>query len=291
MTTVQETNLPNLAYRGKVRDTYDLGEGLLLMIATDRISAFDVVLPTPIPEKGTVLCQLSAFWFGQTSHIVPNHVVALASDRPDLSIGPDLARRGMVVRKAERINVECIVRGYITGSAWAEYRREGTVSGEAMPEGLREGDRFPEPLFTPITKAEGGHDESLTIGQMEDMIGSELTAELSATSIKVYEFARDAALSKGIVIADTKMEFGTIDDRVSLIDELLTPDSSRFWDASGYAPGKSQPNYDKQYVRDWLDEQGWDHEPPAPKLPTDIVSKTRQRYLEAYSKLTGESLD
>jgi phosphoribosylaminoimidazole-succinocarboxamide synthase len=291
MTTVQETNLPNLAYRGKVRDTYDLGEGLLLMIATDRISAFDVVLPTPIPEKGTVLCQLSAFWFGQTSHIVPNHVVALASDRPDLSIGPDLARRGMVVRKAERINVECIVRGYITGSAWAEYRREGTVSGEAMPEGLREGDRFPEPLFTPTTKAEVGHDESLTIGQMEDMIGSELTAELSATSIKVYEFARDAALSKGIVIADTKMEFGTIDDRVSLIDELLTPDSSRFWDASGYAPGKSQPNYDKQYVRDWLDEQGWDHEPPAPKLPTDIVSKTRQRYLEAYSKLTGESLD
>lgn len=291
MTTVQETNLPNLAYRGKVRDTYELGEGLLLMIATDRISAFDVVLPTPIPEKGTVLCQLSAFWFGQTSHIVPNHVVALASDRPDLSIGPDLARRGMVVRKAERINVECIVRGYITGSAWAEYRREGTVSGEPMPEGLREGDRFPEPLFTPTTKAEVGHDESLTIGQMEDMIGSKLTAELSQASIKVYEFARDAALSKGIVIADTKMEFGTIDGRVSLIDELLTPDSSRFWDASGYAPGKSQPNYDKQYVRDWLDEQGWDHEPPAPELPADIVSKTRQRYLEAYSKLTGESLD
>jgi phosphoribosylaminoimidazole-succinocarboxamide synthase len=291
MTTVQETNLPNLVHRGKVRDTYDLGEGLLLMIATDRISAFDVVLPTPIPEKGTVLCQLSTFWFGQTSHIVPNHVVALASDRPDLSIGPDLARRGMVVRKAERINVECVVRGYITGSAWAEYRREGTVSGEVMPEGLREGDRFPEPLFTPTTKAEVGHDESLTIRQMEDMIGSELTAELSAKSIKVYEFARDAALSKGIVIADTKMEFGTIDGRVSLIDELLTPDSSRFWDASGYAPGKSQPNYDKQYVRDWLDEQGWDHEPPAPKLPADIVSKTRQRYLEAYSKLTGESLD
>lgn len=291
MTTVQETNLPNLAYRGKVRDTYELGEGLLLMIATDRISAFDVVLPTPIPEKGTVLCQLSAFWFGQTSHIVPNHVVALASDRPDLSIGPDLARRGMVVRKAERINVECIVRGYITGSAWAEYRREGTVSGEPIPEGLREGDRFPEPLFTPTTKAEVGHDESLTIGQMEDMIGSKLTAELSQASIKVYEFARDAARSKGIVIADTKMEFGTIDGRVSLIDELLTPDSSRFWDASGYAPGKSQPNYDKQYVRDWLDEQGWDHEPPAPELPADIVSKTRQRYLEAYSKLTGESLD
>jgi len=291
MTTVQETNLPNLAYRGKVRDTYELGEGLLLMIATDRISAFDVVLPTPIPEKGTVLCQLSAFWFGQTSHIVPNHVVALASDRPELDIGPDLGRRGMVVRKAERINVECIVRGYITGSAWAEYRREGTVSGEAMPEGLREGDRFPQPLFTPTTKAEVGHDESLTIGQMEDMMGSELTAELSETSIKVYEFARDAALSKGIVIADTKMEFGTIDGRVSLIDELLTPDSSRFWDASGYAPGKSQPNYDKQYVRDWLDEQGWDHELPAPELSADIVSKTQQRYSEAYSKLTGESLD
>ena len=290
MTTVQKTDLPNLAYRGKVRDTYDLGEGLLLMIATDRISAFDVVLPTPIPEKGTVLCQLSAFWFEQTSHIVPNHLVALASDRPDLSIGLDLARRSMVVRKAERIDVECVVRGYITGSAWAEYRREGTVSGEPMPEGLREGDRFPEPLFTPTTKAEVGHDESLTIGQMEDMIGSELTEQLSETSIEVYKFARDAALAKGIVIADTKMEFGTIDGRLSLIDELLTPDSSRFWEASGYAPGKSQPNYDKQYVRDWLDEQGWDHEPPAPELPTDIVAKTQQRYQEAYRKLTGMSL-
>ena len=290
MTVVQETDLPNLTYRGKVRDTYDLGEGLLLMIATDRISAFDVVLPTPIPEKGTVLCQLSAFWFEQTSHIVPNHLVALASDRPDLSIGPDLARRSMVVRKAERIDVECIVRGYITGSAWAEYRREGTVSGEPMPEGLREGDRFPEPLFTPTTKAEVGHDESLTIQQMKDMIGAELTEELAETSIKVYSFARDVALAKGIVIADTKMEFGTIDGRLSLIDELLTPDSSRFWEASGYAPGKSQPNFDKQSVRDWLDEQGWDHEPPAPELPADIVAKTHQRYLEAYRKLTGKSL-
>ena len=290
MTTVQRTDLPNLVYRGKVRDTYELDDGLLLMIATDRISAFDVVLPTPVPEKGTVLCQISAFWFEQTSHIVPNHLVALAKDRPDLSVGPDLARRAMVVRRAERIDVECIVRGYIAGSAWAEYRREGTVSGRPMPVGLKEGDKLPEPLFTPTTKAEIGHDENLTIQQMEDMIGKERARELAKTSVEVYGFARDAAVAKGIVIADTKMEFGIIDGRVTLIDELLTPDSSRFWDGSSYAPGKSQPNYDKQFVRDWLNEQGWDHEPPAPELPEEIVEKTHERYLEAYRKLTGKSL-
>ena len=290
MTTIRETTLPNLFHRGKVRDTYDLGEGLLLMVATDRISAFDVVLPTAIPEKGVVLCQMSAFWFQQTAHLAPNHVVDLAVSREDLSVPREVARRAMVVRKAERIDVECVVRGYITGSAWAEYRREGTVAGRPMPTGLTEGDRFPQPLFTPTTKAEVGHDENLTIRQVEDMVGKDVTRHLQETSIAVYNFAHDLALAKGIVIADTKMEFGTIDGRLALIDELLTPDSSRFWDASGYHPGKSQPNFDKQFVRDWLDAQGWDHEPPAPELPDDIVEKTHQRYLEAHHKLTGSSL-
>ena len=290
MTTIRETDLPNLLHRGKVRDTYDLGEGLMLMIATDRISAFDVVLPTAIPEKGVVLCQISAFWFKETSNLVPNHLVALATDRPDLPIPHEVARRAMVVRRAERIDVECVVRGYITGSAWAEYRREGTVSGLPMPSGLQEGDKFPDPLFTPTTKAEVGHDENMSIQQMEDMVGKELTAQLAEISVAIYSFARDFALEKGIIIADTKMEFGMVDGRLTLIDELLTPDSSRFWDVEGYAPGKSQPNFDKQYVRDWLDTQGWNHEPPAPDLPVDVVEKTHQRYLEAYKKLTGTGL-
>ena len=290
MTTIQETELPNMLYRGKVRDTYDLGDGLLLMVATDRISAFDVVLPTGIPEKGAVLCQISAFWFDKTAHIVPNHFVALATDRADLDLPQDLARRAMVVKRADRIDVECIVRGYITGSAWSEYRRSGSVAGIPMPEGLREGDAFPEPLFTPSTKAEEGHDENITVAQMEDMVGKELTAQLSEASIAVYAAARDYALEKGILIADTKFEFGVIDGEVSLIDEALTPDSSRFWDMEGYAPGKSQPNYDKQFVRDWLDAAGWDHEPPAPELPSDVVERTRARYIEAFSKLTGNPL-
>lgn len=279
-----------MLYRGKVRDTYDLGDGLLLMVATDRISAFDVVLPTGIPEKGAVLCQISAFWFDKTSHIVPNHLVALATDRQDLDLPQDLARRAMIVKRADRIDVECIVRGYITGSAWSEYRRSGSVAGIQMPEGLREGDAFPDPLFTPSTKAEEGHDENITVAQMEDMVGKELTAQLSEASIAVYAAARDYALEKGILIADTKFEFGVIDGEVSLIDEALTPDSSRFWDMEGYAPGKSQPNYDKQFVRDWLDAAGWDHEPPAPELPPDVVERTHSRYLEAFSKLTGNPL-
>ena len=290
MTTIRETDLPNMLYRGKVRDTYAIDEDTLLMVATDRISAFDVVLPTGIPEKGAVLCQISAFWFDKTAHIIPNHFVALASERPDLNLSPDIARRAMVVRKADRIDIECIVRGYITGSAWSEYRRSGSVAGIPMPEGLREGDMFPEPLFTPSTKAEEGHDENITVAQMEDIVGKELTAQLSEASIAVYAAARDYALDKGIIIADTKFEFGVIDDKVSLIDEVLTPDSSRFWDMDGYAPGKSQPNYDKQFVRDWLDDAGWDHEPPAPELPQDVVERTHRRYLEAYAKLTGAAL-
>ena len=290
MTTIRESDLPNLVYRGKVRDTHDLDDELFLMVVTDRISAFDVVLPTAIPDKGAVLCQMSKFWFAQTADLVPNHFIAVASDRPDLDVPANIARQAMVVRKAQRIDVECVVRGYITGSAWSEYKRVGTVSGMSMPSGLREGDKFPEPLFTPTTKAEVGHDENITMDQVAELAGAEMAERLKQTTIDVYNQAHDIALEKGIVIADTKMEFGYIGGELSLIDELLTPDSSRFWDADGYSPGKSQPNYDKQFVRDWLDAQDWDHEPPAPALPDDIVEKTRERYIEAHRQLTGETL-
>jgi phosphoribosylaminoimidazole-succinocarboxamide synthase len=260
------------------------------MVATDRISAFDVVMPNGIPDKGAVLCQLSSYWFAQTAGIVPNHLVALAGDRDDVSAPPEIVRQAMVVRRAERIDVECVIRGYITGSAWAEYKKSGTVQDLPMPTGLQEGDRFPEPLFTPTTKAEVGHDENMSKQEVEDMVGVDTAKLLEATTAKVYMAAHEIALEKGIIIADTKMEFGFIDGELTLIDELLTPDSSRFWDASGYAPGKSQPNFDKQFVRDWLNSQGWDHEPPAPALPDDVVSKTRERYLEAHTRLTGNSL-
>ncbi len=290
LTTVHETNLPNLLYRGKVRDTYPVDDETLLMVATDRISAFDVVLPTGIPNKGAALNQISAFWFDKTSHLVPNHLIEMAADRSDLDIPNEIAKRAMVVKKADRIDVECVVRGFITGSAWSEYRRSGTVQGNPMPDGLREGDPFPEILFTPTTKAEVGHDENMSFEEVVDMVGQEMAERLRDTTIEVYSYARDFAKECGIIIADTKMEFGTIDGELILIDELLTPDSSRFWDAEGYEPGKSQPNYDKQFVRDWLDAAGWDHEPPAPELPEDVVAKTIERYAEAYRKLTGQEL-
>ena len=291
MTTIKESPLPDLIHRGKVRDTHDLGNGLLLMVATDRISAFDVVLPTAIPDKGAVLNQISAFWFEEAAHIVPNHFVSLATDESaGLDIPHEVARRAMVVRRAERIDIECVVRGYITGSAWSEYRKKGTVGDMPMPTGMKEGDKFPEPLFTPTTKAEVGHDEPMTMSEVEDMVGADTAAQLADTTTAVYTFAHDIALSKGIVIADTKLEFGKIDGELAVIDEILTPDSSRFWDQEGYAPGKSQPNFDKQFVRDWLNDQGWDHEPPAPELPGDVVARTQQRYEEALRKLTGRTL-
>ena len=290
MTTILETDMPDLLYRGKVRDTYPLDDETLLMIATDRISAFDVVLPTGIPDKGAVLNQISAFWFEKTAHLVPNHLISLASERPDLDISGEIARRAMVVKRADRIDVECVVRGFITGSAWSEYRRSGTVQGNPMPEGMREGDPFPEVLFTPTTKAEVGHDENMSFDEVVDMVGTGTANKLRDTTIEVYAFARDFARQLGIIIADTKMEFGTVDGELILIDELLTPDSSRFWDASGYEPGKSQPNYDKQFVRDWLDEAGWDHEPPAPVLPENVVLRTSERYAEAFVRLTGGTL-
>ena len=295
-----ETPMPGLLYRGKVRDTFDLGDGLLLMVATDRISAFDVVLPTGIPDKGLVLNKISAFWFDRTSLLVPNHLVCLA-DSPEAApylrgsgtasgVNAEVASQAMVVKRAERIDIECIVRGYITGSAWSEYRRKGTVSGMSMEPGLAEGQAFAEPLFTPTTKADEGHDENMSPQEVVDMVGEDMARRLEETSKAVYRFANDFALERGIILADTKMEFGMLDGQLILIDELLTPDSSRFWDASGYEPGRSQPNFDKQFVRDWLDEQGWDHEPPAPELPADIVGRTTDRYKEAYRRLTGESL-
>ncbi|MDP6452311.1 MAG: phosphoribosylaminoimidazolesuccinocarboxamide synthase [SAR202 cluster bacterium] len=291
MTAISETSLPNPFHSGKVRDTYTIDDDTLLMVASDRISAFDVVLPTGIPDKGAVLNQISAYWFNHTSHLIPNHLIALASDRPDLDIPPEIARMAMVVKKAQRLDVECVVRGFITGSAWSEYRKSGTVQGKPMPEGLRDGDPFPEVLFTPTTKAEVGHDENMSFDEVIDMVGADIANQLRDKTIEVFEYARDIARSKGVIIADTKMEFGLIDDELILIDELLTPDSSRFWDAQGYEPGKSQPSFDKQFVRDWLNEAGWDHEPPSPELPDEIVEKTRQRYIEAYSKLTGATLN
>jgi phosphoribosylaminoimidazole-succinocarboxamide synthase len=293
-----ETNMPDLLYRGKVRDTYDLGNGLMLMVATDRISAFDIVLPTGIPNKGLVLSRMSAFWFRETAGIIDNHFVDMANDQSILQkyrgvplleqLPQEVAQQAMIIRRAERIDIECIVRGYVAGSAWAEYRRGGTVWGRKMPEGLKEGEALPEPMFTPTTKAEEGHDEPMTDQDVVDMVGNDLARQLEEKSLAVYGFANNYARQRGIILADTKMEFGLLDGRLILIDELLTPDSSRFWDASGYEPGRSQPNFDKQYVRDWLDAQGWNHEPPAPELPEDVVNRTTDRYIEAYRRLTGE---
>ncbi len=297
-----ETRLPNATpwHRGKVRDSYELGNGLLLMVATDRISAFDVVLPTGIPSKGLVLARMSAFWFRSTGSIVENHFVAMADDggivqrygdSPLLAQLPaEAARQAMVVRKARRIDIECIVRGYLAGSAWSEYRRSGTVWDRTLPKGLLEGQALPEPVFTPTTKAEEGHDQKMTHQEVTGMVGEDMARQLQEYSLGVYTFAHDYARERGIILADTKMEFGLLDGNLILIDELLTPDSSRFWDAAGYEPGRSLPNYDKQYVRDWLDSQGWDREPPAPPLPEEVVEKTSQRYLEAYHRLTGETI-
>ena len=295
-----ESNMPNILHRGKVRDTYDLGSGRLLMIATDRISAFDVVLPTGITNKGLVLNRISAFWFDLTKDIVPNHFICLG-DSPEAAqyiegsniagtVTDQIARQAMVVKQAERLDLECVVRGHIAGSAWSEYRRGGTVSGMDVGNGLLEGQEFPEPLFTPTTKAEEGHDENMSNQAVLDMVGADMARQLEETSKAVFKAAHDFARGKGIILADTKMEFGIIDGQLTLIDELLTPDSSRFWDIVGYSPGKSQPNYDKQFVRDWLDAQGWDREPPAPNLPADVVAKTSERYQEAYYKLTGTKL-
>ena len=296
-----ETPLPDILYRGKVRDTFDLGDGLLLMVATDRISAFDVVLPNGIPDKGRVLSRMSEFWFEITQDIVPNHFVALASDRNRLGaladhpklrdLPEEIAQQAMVVKRAERIDAECVVRAYLTGSALVDYNATGTVFGVPVGPGLVDGSKLPELMFTPTTKAEVGHDEPVSMEELGGMVGAELAGKLRDLSFAVFQHAHDVAAERGIIIADTKFEFGMRDGEIILIDEVLTPDSSRFWDAALYNPGRSQPNFDKQFVRDWLlTQKDWDRTPPAPTLPDEIVEKTQERYLAAYEKLTGRSL-
>ena len=285
-----ESTLPNPTYRGKVRETYDLGERMLI-VATDRISAYDAVLPTGIPGKGAVLSQMAAWWFDRTANVVPNHFIRMADGTPadDLpfTLPPGLIGRTTIARKAKRVDVECIVRGYISGSAWAEYTKYGTVNGVRMPNDMAESQQFPEPLFTPTTKADEGHDEPMTMSDLFQEVGPEAAQVLRVRSISLYNFAAEYARTKGIIIADTKFEFGYIDGELHVIDEMLTPDSSRFWDAGEYKSGGPQPSFDKQYVRDWLTQSGWDRQPPAPELPDDVVRGTADRYREAYRRLTG----
>ena len=277
---------------GKVRELFDLGDKLLF-VASDRISAFDVVLPQGIPDKGAVLTQISVFWFRKMSDLAPNHLISadIADYPEELQPYADLLRgRSMLVRKADVVPIECVVRGYLAGSGWKEYRQGGAVCGIPLPEGLRESDILPEPIFTPSTKAENGHDINITLEQMEGIIGSERARQLRDLSIALYSSAREYAAERGIIIADTKFEFGVDGDELLLVDEVLTPDSSRFWPADRYEPGSGQPSYDKQFVRDFLETLDWDKTPPAPDLPDDVISKTREKYLEAYRLLTGKDL-
>jgi len=292
-TLIQSTlDLPLLA-RGKVRDVYDLGENLLI-VATDRISAFDVVLPTGIPDKGLVLTQLSAFWFELTGAIVPNHFIQVVDSTRVPGIDAELPRemigRAMVVRKAERIDVECVVRGYITGSGWKDYQRDGEVSGIALPPNLKESQELFEPIFTPTTKAEEGHDLPITYEQVAELAGERGANAVRLRSLAIYRYGRDYARERGIIIADTKFEFGWRDNEVILIDECLTPDSSRFWPADKYKSGGPQPSFDKQYVRDYLEDIAWNKAPPAPELPPEVVERTAEKYREAFQLLTGREL-
>ncbi|NPA49926.1 MAG: phosphoribosylaminoimidazolesuccinocarboxamide synthase [Thermodesulfobacteria bacterium] len=294
MKALYETNFPGLKllHRGKVRDLYEV-DGDLLMVATDRISAFDVVMPTPIPDKGKVLTQLSVFWFDFLKDLVPNHLItAEVEDFPPACkpYAEDLRLRSMLVRKTKPLPVECIVRGYLAGSGLKEYRHSGTVCGIKLPEGLQEADKLPEPIFTPSTKAQEGHDVNITFEECARLIGEDLANKVRELSLEIYKKAASYAEERGIIIADTKFEFGLLGDELLLIDEVLTPDSSRFWPREDYEPGRPQKSFDKQFLRDWLEEIGWDKRPPAPELPPDIVEKTRARYLEAYKRLTGKEL-
>ena len=297
---VFETNLSGLLHRGKVRDTYDLGDDRLLMIASDRISAFDVVMQQPIPGKGIILTQMSSFWFGVIDHVMPNHVIATADDESAMAeiepvgalaeLSPEMARRSMVIKKAERIDIECVVRNYIAGSAWAEYEQSGTMNGTPLPAGMQAADRFSEPVFTPSTKAESGHDEPLTPAEAKDLVGVELHRELEDRSIEVFQVAHDYAAERGMILVDTKFEFGFVDGELTIIDEVLTPDSSRYWDVNDWAPGNFPPAFDKQDLRAWLLESDWNREPPPPALPDEVIAQTQERYLESYRRLSGESL-
>ena len=293
MPVLIDSPLPNRTYRGKVRDTYDLGDRLLI-VATDRISAFDAVLPSGIPDKGKVLSQMSAWWFDHTREVVPNHFIRLADGTPadnlSFALPPELLGRSSIVKKADRVDVECIVRGYIAGSAWSEYKQWGTINGVRMEKGMVESQQLPEPMFTPTTKAEEGHDEPMTFSDLVQEVGPDAAQVLRLRSLALYNFAAAYARERGIIIADTKFEFGWYGGELIVIDEILTPDSSRFWDVDEYKPGQSQPSFDKQYVRDWLSASGWNKEPPAPELPPDVVQGTAERYKEAYRRLTGQEV-
>jgi len=289
---VLETHLPGLPVRrGKVRDIYDLGDHLLL-ISTDRISAFDWVLPSGIPDKGRVLTQIAAYWFAILE--VPHHLVSIDIDRISPYLPQDvdreaLAGRSSLVRKTEVVPIECVVRGYLAGSGWKEYQQSGTVCGIALPAGLTESAQLPEPIFTPATKAESGHDENISFERMAELVGADMAEELRDRSIGIFNRGADYARQRGILIADTKFEWGRVDGQLILIDEVLTPDSSRFWPAAEYSPGRGQPSFDKQFVRDWLNRTDWDKNSPPPALPDDVVAKTRQKYIDAYERLTGEA--
>lgn len=290
--TLYDTVFPdlNLLRQGKVRDMYDLGDALL-MVATDRISAFDVVMPSPIPGKGRILTQMSMFWFEVMEGLIPNHLITADVDRFPQACHPyadKIRDRSMLVRKAEPLSVECIVRGYLSGSGWKSYLESGRICEMRLPEGLIESDRLPEPMFTPSTKADiGAHDENISFEQVEDILGKTLAARLRDVSMAIYKKAVEFAEPRGIIIADTKFEFGLIDDELVLIDEILTPDSSRFWPKDSYRPGGPQKSFDKQYVRDYLLSLGWDKKPPAPELPPEVVENTRRKYDEALHRLTG----
>lgn len=293
--TVTETNLSTLAlvHRGKVRDVYQVNDRQFLLVATDRISAFDCVIPTPIPHKGAVLTALSRFWFKHLGHLTEHHLITADFDRmPDLiRQNGELRGRSTLVKKTEVFPVECVVRGYLAGSGWKDYKATGKICGHELPEGLREADRLPRPIFTPATKAASGHDENITEIEFVKAVGAETACKLSSLSLKLYHEAAEYALTRGIIIADTKFEFGR-DERgnIILIDEVLTPDSSRFWSVENYAAGQSPPSFDKQFVRDYLETLDWNKQPPAPPLPTEIVEATTARYLEAYKILTGKEL-
>jgi phosphoribosylaminoimidazole-succinocarboxamide synthase len=282
-----------LAARGKVRDLYEVRGDQLLLVATDRISAFDAVLPDPIPGKGRVLTGLSLFWFERTADLVRNHVVGWRRDElPEpFRSDPSLAGRATLARRATVIPMECVVRGYLSGSGWAQYREGGQVCGIPLPTGLTESARLPEAIFTPTTKAATGHDLPLTPDEARDLIGAGLYERLKELAIGVYERIAETAIAAGVIVADTKFEFGFSDGEITLIDEVGTPDSSRFWPLDAYEPGRAQPSYDKQFVRDWLDASGWDHEPPPPTLPDDVVAKTASLYVEAYERVTGRPFD
>ncbi|HEY8170267.1 MAG TPA: phosphoribosylaminoimidazolesuccinocarboxamide synthase [Candidatus Limnocylindria bacterium] len=289
LTSTHLEGLP-LIHSGKVRETYEVDDRHLLLVATDRLSAFDVVFDQPIPDKGAVLTRLSAWWFEQLGSLGRSHFVsAETDDLPEAARTPELAGRSMLVRRAKRVDAECVVRGYLTGSGWAEYQRTGEVCGHMLPEGLRDADRLPEPIFTPSTKAEVGHDENISREQLADLVGGGLARELEERSIALYLEGARRAEGVGLILADTKFEFGFIDGELAVIDEVLTPDSSRFWDLARYEPGSSPPSFDKQFVRDFVAATGWNKEPPAPTLPDEVIRGTRDRYVAAFERLTGRA--